>query len=54
MGGKYVDLTGKNVGYNARLDYIGTRLGFDSLVYMHCKETISFLMNFGKSENCRK
>lgn len=54
MADMSVDLTGKNVGYNARLDDIGTRLGFDSLAYMHCKETISFLMNFDKSENCRK
>ena len=33
---------------------IGTHLGFDSVAYANCMETVKFLMKFDKIENCRK
>lgn len=39
----HIDQTGEDVGYDARLEDIGNRLGFDSEPYRICSETIEWL-----------
>lgn len=41
----HIDQSGEDVGYKARLEDIGNRLGFDSEPYYNCKETINWLLN---------
>ena len=41
----HIDLSGKDVGYKARLEDIGNRHGFDSKPYQTCKATIEWLLN---------
>ena len=54
MADMSINLNGENVGYELRLQDIGTRLGFDSVAYANCMETVKFLMEFCKIKNCRK
>lgn len=39
----HVDQSGEDVGYEARLEDIGSRLGFDSEPYRICSKTIEWL-----------
>lgn len=41
-----VDLSGNTVGFKFRLNDIGNRLGFDSVAYRNCTETVKFLESY--------